>query len=143
MPESVVSDRDPRFTLGFWSRMFKLLGRKLYMSTAGHPQPDVQIERSNRVVEDVSRTIATTKKWSKHLPFVEFAINKNVYASTGETPFYVNGMRHPLGANAEQHNSVSNVMAEDRSSSPTGAAVVTAQESIKSESRHQLSSPRQ
>ena len=95
MPESIVSDRDPRFTSGFWRHVFELLGSKLHMSTADHPQTDGQTERANRVVADVLRTIATPKEWSKQLPFVEFAINNSVHASTGETPFYINGLRHP------------------------------------------------
>ena len=65
------------------------------MPTADHPQTDGQTERANRVVADVLRTIATPKEWSKHSPFVEFAIYNSVHASTGETPFYVNGLRHP------------------------------------------------
>ncbi|CAI5710045.1 unnamed protein product [Peronospora effusa] len=95
MPESIVSDRDPRFTSGFWRHVFELLGSKLHMSTADHPQTDGQTERANRVVADVLRTIATPTEWSKQFPFVEFAINNSVHASTGETPFYINGLRHP------------------------------------------------
>ena len=74
MPESIVSDRDPRFTSGFWRHVFELLGSKLHMSTADHPQTDGRTERANRVVADVLRTTATPKEWSKQLPFVEFAI---------------------------------------------------------------------
>lgn len=95
MPESIVSDRDPRFTSGFWRHVFELLGSKLHMSAAYHPQTDGQTERVNRVVADVLRTIATLKEWSNHLSFVEFAMNNSVHASTGETPFYINGLRHP------------------------------------------------
>ena len=95
MPETIISDRDPRFTSGFWRHVFKLLGSTLHMSTADHPQTDGQTERVNRVVADVLRTVATPKEWSKQLPFVEFAINDSVHASTGETPFYINGLRHP------------------------------------------------
>ena len=29
------------------------------------------------------------------MPFVEFALNNSVHASTGETPFYINGLRQP------------------------------------------------
>ena len=65
------------------------------MSTADQLQTDGQTERANRVVADVMRTIATPKEWSKHLPFVESAINNSVHASTGETSFYANGLRHP------------------------------------------------
>ncbi|KAE8958889.1 hypothetical protein PF008_g30921 [Phytophthora fragariae] len=38
LPESIVSDRDPRFTSAFWSSLFQLLGTKLSMSTAAHPE---------------------------------------------------------------------------------------------------------
>ena len=62
MPESIVSDRDPRFTSSFWWDVFELLGSKLHMSMANHPQTDGQTERANRDVADVLRTVATPKK---------------------------------------------------------------------------------
>ena len=40
MPESIVSDRDPRFTSGFWRHVFELLGSKPHISTADHSQTD-------------------------------------------------------------------------------------------------------
>ncbi|POM77124.1 Pol protein, partial [Phytophthora palmivora] len=49
LPETIVSDRDPRFTGAFWDTLFQLLGTKLTMSTADHPQTDGQTERVNRV----------------------------------------------------------------------------------------------
>ncbi|POM74750.1 Putative retroelement [Phytophthora palmivora] len=42
LPETIVSDRDPRFTGAFWDTLFQLLGTKLTMSTADHPQTDVR-----------------------------------------------------------------------------------------------------
>ncbi|KAE9027097.1 hypothetical protein PR003_g12828 [Phytophthora rubi] len=97
LPESIVSDRDPRFTGKFWTSVFAVLGTRLDMSTADHPQTDGQTERANRVVEDVLRSICaeTPKRWSVMLPLVEFAMNNAVHASTGFTPFYVNGLTHP------------------------------------------------
>ncbi|POM60740.1 putative retroelement [Phytophthora palmivora] len=71
---TIVSHRDPRFTGAFWDTLFQLLGTKLTMSTADHPQTDGLTER---------------------LPMVEFALNNAVYASTGFTPFYLNWLRHP------------------------------------------------
>ena len=125
MPDTIVSDRDPKFVATFWRHLFKLCGVKLNMSTAAHPETDGQTERVNRVIGDIMRSYATTfyKNWSSLLPMAEFAINNSVHASHGYTPFYVNNLRHPRvpallggdcrfggGENCENsHNSVENV----------------------------------
>ncbi|KAF1318367.1 Pol protein, partial [Globisporangium splendens] len=97
LPESIVSDRDPRFTAAFWRELFRLLGTDLAMSTADHPETDGQTERVNRVVEDILRSIAVDhpRDWSRWLPYAEFAINSSEHASTAVTPFYFNSLRHP------------------------------------------------
>ncbi|KAE8958100.1 hypothetical protein PR001_g31147 [Phytophthora rubi] len=96
LPESIVSDRDPRFTSAFWTRLFAMLGTRLLRSTAAHPETDGQTERVNRVLEDVLRSYATSfASWSSFLPMAEFALNKSTHASTGLTPFFVNNARHP------------------------------------------------
>ncbi|KAG3054398.1 hypothetical protein PC121_g16320 [Phytophthora cactorum] len=58
---------------------------------------DGQTERVNRVLEDTLRSVcaAAPRTWSERLPVVEFALNNAVHASTGFTPFNLNGMRHP------------------------------------------------
>uniref|UniRef100_A0AAV1TVZ2 Integrase catalytic domain-containing protein n=1 Tax=Peronospora matthiolae TaxID=2874970 RepID=A0AAV1TVZ2_9STRA len=97
LPVAIVSDRDPRFTGKFWTSVFKVLGTRLDMSTADHPQTDGQTERVNRVINDILRSICadTPRRWSAMLPLVEFALNNAVHASTGFTPFYINGLTHP------------------------------------------------
>ncbi|POM76058.1 Pol protein [Phytophthora palmivora] len=97
LPETIVSDRDPCFTGACWDTLFQLLGTKLTMSTVDHPQTDGQTERVNRVLEDTLRSICAEapRSWSDQLPMVEFALNNAVHASTGFTPFYLNGLRHP------------------------------------------------
>ena len=67
------------------------------MSTADHPQTDGQTERVNHIISDILRSVCaeTPKRWSSMLPVVEFALNNAVHASTGYTPFFVNGLTHP------------------------------------------------
>ena len=94
IPRSIVSDRDPRFVSKFWQEFWKILGSKLRMSSAHHPQTDGQTEAANRVVEQVLRcTIHGSQEvthWERYLPMVEFVINSSPTPSTGYTPFYLN-----------------------------------------------------
>ncbi|KAG2773033.1 hypothetical protein PC116_g26263 [Phytophthora cactorum] len=79
-PEAIVSDRDPRFTAKCWMSLFQVLGTRLDMSTADHPQTGGQTERVNRVVEDILRSVCTEapRCWSEMPPLVEFALNNVV-----------------------------------------------------------------
>ncbi|GMF16478.1 unnamed protein product [Phytophthora fragariaefolia] len=96
-PRAFVSDRDPRFVSHFWQHLFRHLGTRLDMFTADHPQTDGQMERVNRVLEDTLGNVCTAEptKWSTLLPQVASTLNNAVHSSTGFTPFYVNGLRHP------------------------------------------------
>ena len=40
LPDSIISDRDSKFTLMFWRETHWVLGTKLLMSTLFHPQMD-------------------------------------------------------------------------------------------------------
>jgi hypothetical protein len=52
LPDSIVSDRCPRFTASFWSQLHKLLGVSLNLSTRDHPQSDGQTENANGILAD-------------------------------------------------------------------------------------------
>lgn len=96
LPSSIISDRDPRFAGNFWRALWKCLGTQLAMSTAFHPQSDGQTERANRTLEEMLRPYVRSflqKDWDEHLVAAEFAINAAKHASTGFTPFYLNGGR--------------------------------------------------
>uniref|UniRef100_A0AAV1UNA3 Integrase catalytic domain-containing protein n=1 Tax=Peronospora matthiolae TaxID=2874970 RepID=A0AAV1UNA3_9STRA len=66
------------------------------MSTSDHPETDGQMERVNRVLEEILRGyVHSFASWSEFLPMAEFAINNSVHASITHTPFFVNDLRHP------------------------------------------------
>ena len=92
IPQSVLSDRDPRFTAHFWKAFWKGIGTTLTMSTAFHPQTDGQTERANRTLEEMLRAFVNFRQddWDRHLPIVELAVNNAQQASTGFSPFYLN-----------------------------------------------------
>ena len=56
-PNSIVSDRDPVFTGNVWRDLFKLVGVKLRLSTAFHPQTDGQSEAVNKTIAMYLRCI--------------------------------------------------------------------------------------
>jgi hypothetical protein len=92
VPESILSDRDPRFTAHFWRAFWAQLGTTLTMSTAFHPQTDGQTERANRTLEEMLRARINFKQtdWDDHLAVAELAINNAQQASTGFSPFRLN-----------------------------------------------------
>ena len=53
LPVVIVSDRELRFTGKFWKSIFKVLGTRLDMSTADHPQTNGQTEQINGVIGDI------------------------------------------------------------------------------------------
>ena len=88
-PVSIVSDRDPIFMTHFWKGFQKVIGTKLTMSTAFHPQKDGQLERTIQILEDMLRSCVLDHKgnWEKHLPLVEFAYNNSYQASIHMAPY--------------------------------------------------------
>ena len=77
----------------------RLLGTKLRMSSAHHPQTDGQTEAANRVVEMVLRCTlhgsSEPSQWARDLSLVEFVINSSPSLSTGYAPFYLNYGYYP------------------------------------------------
>ena len=86
---SIVSDRDPRFTTHCWKSFQKVMGTRLTMSIAFHPQTDGQSERTIQVLEDMLRACFLDHKgsWEEHLSLVKFAYNNNYQVSIQMEPY--------------------------------------------------------
>ena len=89
LPDSIVSDRNSKFTSEFWKRLMDLCGIKLKMSTSRHPQTDGASEIMNRMVENYLRCYCSYNQddWDHLLPAAEFAYNSAVSEDLGTSPF--------------------------------------------------------
>ncbi|KAG8485640.1 hypothetical protein CXB51_018871 [Gossypium anomalum] len=89
VPLSIISDRDPRFTLRPWKKLQEALGTKLSFSTAFHPQKDGQSERMIQILEDMLRccVLEFQGSWEKYLPLVEFSYNNSYQSSLKMAPY--------------------------------------------------------
>ena len=97
LPQNIISDHDVLFTSTFWSRLHRLIGTKLRLSSAYHPQSDGSTERANRTVTQMLRQCIQPdqRDWVAKLPAIEFAINSARSESTGYSPFFLNFGRMP------------------------------------------------
>ena len=92
VPKSIVSDCDTKFTSTLWHELHKLMGTKLLMSTAFHPQTDGATERENCSIGQILRMIINDdqRDWAAKCPMVDFALNSSVSATTGFALFELN-----------------------------------------------------
>ena len=113
LPDSIVSDRDTKFTSRFWQEVHRILGIKLLMSTAFHPQTDGASERAIKTVGQVLRSTVSPNQrdWVKRLPMVEYALNSTKSSSTGFSPFELNGATPRIAFGSETATSVPGVTA--------------------------------
>ncbi|WMV08922.1 hypothetical protein MTR67_002307 [Solanum verrucosum] len=88
--------------LKFWKSFQKGLGTNVNLSTTFHPQPDGQVERTIKTLEDMLRACVIDFKgyWDDHLPLIGFDYNNSYHSSIGMAPFealYGRMCRSPIG----------------------------------------------
>ena len=84
---------------GVWQAFCQVIGAKANLSSGYHPQTNGQTERANQHLEYVLRCVTAmeARRWSKQLPWVEYAINSQTCAATGLSPFEASmGYQPPL-----------------------------------------------
>ncbi|KAL2246259.1 UNVERIFIED_CONTAM: hypothetical protein Sindi_2894100 [Sesamum indicum] len=91
LSKDIVSNRDSRFTDAFWTKLFKILGSKLCMSSNYHPQSDGQTERFNFILEDYLWHFVrgTQKDWVKLLNIAQLCFNAQKSSSTNKSAFEI------------------------------------------------------
>ena len=89
IPESIICDRDPRWTLDFWKAVAKALRSSMLLSSSHHPQTDGQTEIVNKFLETMIRAYIKPDKsdWAEWIHLLEFTYNSAIHSSTGASPF--------------------------------------------------------
>ena len=85
-------DRGPQFAAELIKELNRILGIETRLSTAFHPQIDVQMEWMNQELEQYLRFFVDhrQKDWPEWLVSVEFAVNNKVHTATKVLPFMAN-----------------------------------------------------
>nr|GFC60743.1 putative reverse transcriptase domain-containing protein [Tanacetum cinerariifolium] len=89
VPVSIISDRDGQFVSRLWQALQEVLGIKLHMITAYHPETDGQSERTIQTLKDMLRACVMDfgGSWDTHLQLVEFSYNNSYHTSIKCAPF--------------------------------------------------------
>jgi hypothetical protein len=95
--DDIISNCGSQFTSKFWQLLFKIFKVKIKLSSAYHPQTDVQMERINQMMEQYVRCTINYHQdnWTKLLPLAEFVYNNTIQGFTQQTPFVANYGYHP------------------------------------------------
>ncbi|MBW0571137.1 hypothetical protein O181_110852 [Austropuccinia psidii MF-1] len=95
--QTIISDRDPKFTSALLKNLHDLFGTKLSFSTAYHPQADGLAEIMIQTLEYMIRRFCAyglelkdsdgfTHDWCTLIPALELAYKTTIHSSTGKTP---------------------------------------------------------
>jgi len=97
LPESIISDRGPQFTVGLMRELNRILGIESKLSTASYPQTNGQTERVNQELEQYLRMFIDHRQeqWPNWLGTAEFAYNNKTHSSTKVLPFKANYGQDP------------------------------------------------
>ncbi|MBW0478024.1 hypothetical protein O181_017739 [Austropuccinia psidii MF-1] len=107
VPKSIISDRDPKFTLEFRTNLYDRLGTKLPFATGCHPQTDGLAGRMIQTMEDILKRFCSygmeykdhegyTHEWVTLLPEVQMAYNTSRHSTTEKSPSLVEKGWNPL-----------------------------------------------
>jgi len=93
----VVSDRGPQFVALFTKELYRLLGIRIFSSTAWHPQMDGQTKHINQELDQFLCLFVNERQddWYDLLPIAEFQHNNYVHSTTQQPLFLLDTGRIP------------------------------------------------
>lgn len=74
LPQSIISDQDPKFTSEFWQAIFRRANTRLGITSAYHPNADGQSEKSNDTVKITLRCLLT--QWFCNLQYMWLSLDR-------------------------------------------------------------------
>ena len=91
LPQRIHHDQGGEFNSGLFKELHRLTGIKISNTTPYHPMGNGSVERMNRVLINMLKSIPESEKnkWKDHLPKLMFAYNSTVHKATGYSPFYL------------------------------------------------------
>ena len=89
LPDKLLSDRGPQFASTAFRELLRLLGIKLSLSMAYHPQTDRTTERTNQEIKAYLAIYCAShpEEWLTALHMLEFTHNNRRHADRLKTPF--------------------------------------------------------
>ena len=90
-PKRVHHDRGAEFNSNLFKELHRLSGIKSSNTTPYHPMGDGQVERMNRTLCNMLKSLPENGKhdWKKYLQKLAFAYNSTINKSTGFSPFFL------------------------------------------------------
>ncbi|POS82717.1 hypothetical protein EPUL_004189, partial [Erysiphe pulchra] len=95
--ETIVSDRGPQWTSGFWKCLLSRMGTKIKFISAHHPESDGQSENAVKFLKQYLRIFFNydENNWVDLLPEAQLAALNHPNESTGLTLFFIDRGHHP------------------------------------------------